>query len=170
MFLWKKIVFSFLLCITAAVQLNGQDITAGYSAETKKRGEIRTNRKTAVQNYERDFRDAVQSIPWSSLPPKAKEKIKSVVLKPSLFRKMPRQAVFADSEMYQFLTEHPDIVVGFWDVLGATELTLNEIRQNQFLMKENDGTVAVAEVLYRTTDVCIVYAKGQYRAPFLVRP
>jgi hypothetical protein len=36
-------------------------------------------------------------------------------------------------------------------------------------MKETTGTTAVAEVVYRTKDICIVYAKGLYKGPFLVR-
>jgi len=83
---------------------------------------------------------------------------------------MPQQRVYTDPEIYQFLLRHPDMVIGFWEQLGATQLSLREVRENQFVLRETGGTVAAIEVLHRTDNISIVYARGEYRGPLLSTP
>jgi hypothetical protein len=143
-----------------------RDKTSGVRNENK---ESRLKKQIAVQNQDPEIQDSAKKIPWDSLPLQAKSKVNHVVSEHSLFRRMPQQKIYADPEMFQFLSEHPDLVVGFWEKLGVTQISLQELNKNQFLMKETAGTTAVAEVVYRTKDTCIVYAKGLYKGPFLVR-
>jgi len=82
---------------------------------------------------------------------------------------MPQQTVYADPEICHFLIRHPDVVIGFWEHLGATQLSLREVREDQFLLKETTGTTATVEILHRTDDLCIVYARGEYRGPLLAK-
>jgi hypothetical protein len=82
---------------------------------------------------------------------------------------MPRQTVYADPEIYNFLLRHPDMVIAFWEHLGATQLSLREIKENQYVLKETAGTVANVEVLYRANDLCVIFAKGEYRGPLLAK-
>jgi hypothetical protein len=82
---------------------------------------------------------------------------------------MPRQTVYADPEIYNFFVRHPDMVIGFWEQLGATQLTLREVRENRFVLKEMSDTTAIIDVLLRTNEICIVYAKGEYRGPVLAK-
>ncbi|MDR0704668.1 MAG: hypothetical protein LBF88_06720 [Planctomycetaceae bacterium] len=123
----------------------------------------------AVPNLDPEIQESTKKIPWNAFSPQVQAKIRSVVSEYSLFRRMPQQKICADPEMFQFLLEHPDLVVGFWEKLGVTQISLQELNQDQFLMKETTGTTAVADVVYRTKDICIVYAKGSYKCPFLVR-
>jgi len=83
---------------------------------------------------------------------------------------MPQQKVYADPEIYQFLLRHPDMVIGFWEQLGATQLSLREVRENHYVLRETGGTVATIEVLHRTDSLCIIYARGEYRGPLLLTP
>ena len=137
--------------------------------ETRRSRENRTSRNVAT-TIDESLQDALRRIPWDALSSAAKTKIKPVIATHSIFRRLPLQAVYTDAEMYQFLVEHPDIVVGFWEKLGVTQISLRELSEDRFLMKETGGTTAVAEVLYRTRDICIVYAKGQYRGTLLAKP
>lgn len=125
--------------------------------------------RSHAEEYEREMQDSLSKIPWDVLSTDSKIKVRSIVRQPSLFRRMPTQAVYCDPEMYQFLLEHPDLVVGIWERLGVTQISLRELNENRYLMRETSGTVARVEVLHRTRDLCIVYAKGLYRGPFLAR-
>jgi hypothetical protein len=60
-------------------------------------------------------------------------------------------------------------MIGFWEQLGATQISLREVRENRYVLKEMTDTTASVEVLHRTNDVCIVYAKGEYRGPLLAK-
>jgi hypothetical protein len=131
--------------------------------------ESRSNQPANSQVVLRDMQASLQKIPWDDVSPVAKTKIKQVVSGSPLFRRLPQQTVYADPEIYNFLLRHPDMVIGFWEHLGATQLLLREVRENQFLLKETTGTIAAAEILYQATDLCIVYAKGEYRGPLLAK-
>jgi len=113
---------------------------------------------------------ALQKLPWDKLTPAAVAKIKTVVTGSPLFHQMPQQKIYADPEIYQFLIRHPDIIIGFWEQLGVTELSLREVRENQYILQETGGTTAAIEVLHRSDNLCIVYAKGEYRGSLLSKP
>ena len=117
----------------------------------------------------RDMQTAYKHLPWNELSPAAQARIKSVVSNASLFHRLPQQTIYADSEIYHFVIRHPDLIVGFWEQLGATQLSLREVRDNRFVLKETSDTVATVDVLYRTSNICIAHAKGEYRGPLLAR-
>lgn len=123
-----------------------------------------------AQAMMQEMQASLKSLPWNDLSADAQLKIKSVVSGAPLFRRLPQQTIYADPEIYHFLLQHPDMVIGFWEHLGATQLTLREIKQDRFILKEAAGTTAAVEVLYRTNDLCIVYAKGEYRGPLIAKP
>ena len=117
----------------------------------------------------REMQEVRKKLPWNELSPAAQTKVKSVVSGTPLFHRMPQQTIDADPEIYHFLLRQPDLVIGFWEQMGATQLSLREVRANQYLLKETGGTVAVVEVLHRTDDLCIIYARGEYRGPLLAK-
>jgi len=116
---------------------------------------------------QREMQAAFRELPWNELTPAAQARIRSVVSGSSLFHRMPQQKIYADPEIYQFLLRHPDMVIGFWEQLGATQLSLREVRENHYALRETGGTVATVEVLHRTANLCIVYARGEYRGPLI---
>ena len=115
----------------------------------------------------REMQSALQTLPWNELTPATQTKIRGVVSGSPLFHRMPQQEIYADPEIYQFLLRHPDMVIGFWEQLGATQLSLREVGENQYVLRETGGTVATVEVLHKTGNICIVYARGEYRGPLL---
>jgi hypothetical protein len=164
----RVVVFSFFF-ILPVFTVCGQDEPEKTTIVKKEIKEPRLRKSITVPNPEQEIQDSTKKIPWNALSPQVQAKIRCVVSEHSLFRRMPQQKIYADPEMFQFLSEHPDLVVGFWEKLGVTQISLQELNKDQFLMKETTGTTAVAEIVYRTKDVCVVYAKGLYKGPFLVR-
>ncbi|MDR2706052.1 MAG: hypothetical protein LBC02_09770 [Planctomycetaceae bacterium] len=158
-------IFFFLSVLSSYAQDESEKTTTAR----KEYKESRLKKSIATSNLEQEILESTKKIPWNALSPQVQNKVRYVVSEHSLFRRMPQQKIYADPEMFQFLSEHPDLVVGFWEKLGVTQISLQELNKDQFIMKETTGTTAVAEVVYRTKDICIVYAKGLYKGPFLVR-
>ena len=152
---------------------NNATLYAQLDARTPQNWNARDVRNTQQNNpaaiMVREMQASLQKLPWNDLSAAAQSKIKSVVSGSPLFHRMPQQTVYADPEMYHFLLQHPDIIIGFWEQLGATELSLSEVKENHYILKETGGTAAAVEVLYRTNGCCIVYAKGDYRGPLLAK-
>ena len=115
----------------------------------------------------REMQASLKTLPWDELSPAVQKKIKSVTSGTPLFHRMPQQTIYADPEIYHFLLRHPELITGFWEHLGAAHLSLYEIKADQYIFKETIGTTAVVEVLHRTNDLCIAYAKGEYRGPLM---
>ncbi len=162
---WFAVLFLVPVLVFACLNTTALFAQNGQSGKT---GESRSQKRPA-DTYDATLQDALKKIPWSELTTEQKSKIKPVIGGHSIFRRMPQQAVYTDPEVYQFLVRHPDVVVGFWEKLGVTQISLKELGDDRFLLKETGGTTAVAEVLYRSKDVCVVYAKGQYIGPFFAK-
>jgi hypothetical protein len=116
-----------------------------------------------------EMQASLKTLPWDELSTVTQQKIRSVTTGTPLFHRMPQQTIYADPEIYNFLLQHPDLVTGFWEHLGAAHLSLHEIKDNQYLFKETIGTTAVVEVLHQTNDLSITYAKGEYRGPLMAK-
>jgi len=143
----------------------------GRNRQNRNDREVRTTQPTSsAQVMMQEMQASLKKLPWNELSPAVQAKIKHVVSGAPLFRRLPQQTVYADPEIYHFLLQHPDVVIGFWEHWGATQLSLREVKENHFVLKETTGTVAAVEVLYRTDELCVVYAKGEYRGPLIAKP
>lgn len=166
--------FSPIFCAVLLLVGNGGSVLYAQSTTNNQHNrnvrETRSNLSAnAAAAMVKDMQTSYKNLPWNELPPAVQVKIKSVVSGASLFHRMPQQTICADPEIYQFMVRHPDLVIGFWEQLGATQLSLREVRDNRFILKEPSDTAAVIDVLYRTSNICIAYAKGDYRGPLLAR-
>jgi hypothetical protein len=112
---------------------------------------------------------AVQSIPVERLDARARAKVASVLSDVTIFRRMPVRVIDCDPDLYLFLVRHPDVVVGIWEELKLSQMTLRQTGSNAFRVTEPSGTLARAEFLYRSHDTHIIYAEGTYSGPLLAR-
>ena len=127
------------------------------------------NSPVAGAELVREMRTSLQNLPWHELQSDAQSKIRSVAANNPLFHRMQQQTVYSDHEVYRFLLRHPTVVIGFWEQLGSTQLSLQEVRANQYILRETSGTAAAVEVLYRTDELCIAHVRGEYRGPLLAK-
>jgi len=109
------------------------------------------------------------AVPWNALDERSKKLIREVMDGKTFLRRMPRQVGYCDPEMYDFLTDHPDVVIELWELLGVTNLSLKETGSNKYVLKEGTTSTSQVEVLYKSDNLCIVYALGEYEAPVLRR-
>ena len=126
---------------------------------------LEATNSTAAMNAAR------QAIPWDRLSNPAKNKIQSVLSSKPLYRRLPQQSAYCEPIMYDFLLNHPDVVVAIWEHLGVTQISLKEQgRPGVYQLRETVGSTGTIEVLYKTRNYCIAYSKGAYIAPFLPKP
>ncbi|MDR1053828.1 MAG: hypothetical protein LBL39_06595, partial [Planctomycetaceae bacterium] len=113
--------------------------------------------------------NAIKKIPWDELSPPVQQKMSSLIQNHSVYHCLPSQAIFCDPEVYRYFLEHPDLLVGFWENLGVTQIALREKDTDLFNLVETTGTVADVGTIYRSANYCAVYAKGEYKSPITTR-
>ena len=117
------------------------------------------------------MKTALQTIPWNRLPNPAREKVQAVLSNKPLYRRLPQQSAYCEPIMYDFLLNHPDVVVAIWEKLGVTQISLTEHgRAGVYQLRESVGSAGIVEVLYKTHNYCIAYSKGSYTGPYLPKP
>ena len=127
------------------------------------------NRQNIINNETSQNGSDSLAIPWNSLDDRSRKLIREVMDGKTFLRQMPQQVGHCDLEMYDFMISHPDVVVELWELLGVTQISLTEIGTNKYLLKEGTATTSQVEVLYKSKNLCIVYATGEYEAPVLRR-
>lgn len=114
--------------------------------------------------------NAIQSIPFDNLTPKAKERINRVVSKPSMYRRMPTNVVSCDPKMYQFLVRHPEVIVNIWQLMGITKVSCKRVGPYTIDAADGVGTVTSVELIYGDKDTHVIYCEGHYDGPLFRRP
>ena len=108
---------------------------------------------------------SIRDIPLDQLTPEARERIASVVSRPSMFRRMPVNVVECDPELYRYLIRHPEIVVNIWQLMGITKVSIERQGPYTFDATDGMGTVTRAELVYGTSDTHLIYCEGSYEGP-----
>jgi len=154
------VIFVVLLIITPTVTLYGQ-------------GPLRPRTGTKQQNEQNNSfvqnDSAFEAIPWDALDNPSRQRIQEVIRNKTIYRHLPQQVGYCDPEMYDFMICHPDVVIELWKLLGITHISLQETGPAKYHLIEGTSTVSNVEVVYRSENLCIAYAVGEYDAPMLRR-
>ena len=106
--------------------------------------------------------NAIERIPLNRMMGQAQENIRSVVDRPSYFRRLPTQTVECDPDLFILLVRHPEIIVNIWDLMGITKVEVKRIAPYVFTGQDGAGTACRCELLYGTPDVHVYYGSGAY--------
>jgi len=106
---------------------------------------------------------AIQSIPLDKLTTDGRAKVSWVLANTSVFRRLPVRIVQCDPDLYLFLVQHPDVVVGIWEVLGVSCLSLQQAGPDSYQVADEIGTTGVIQFLYRSQEMNVVYVDGTYK-------
>jgi len=106
--------------------------------------------------------DAVESIPAAKLAPAAREKVAWILANTSVFRRLPIRVISCDADLYQFLVQHPDVVVNIWEVFGISHLSMRQTGADTFQVSDDAGTTGTLQYLYRSRDTQVIYVDGLY--------
>ena len=115
-------------------------------------------------------KDALASIPRDKLTEAQIEKVRSVVNKPSVYRRMPTQVIRCDPDLYLFVMNHPEVMANIWQVMGIEDVVLQPQEDGRFLADDGAGTRGIGEFLHKSFDTHLVYAEGRYSGPLFSKP
>lgn len=113
--------------------------------------------------------NAVERIPFQRLKGQAQENIRSVVERPSYFRRLPTQTVQCDPDLFILLVRNPEIIVNIWDLMGITKVEVQRIAPYVFTGTDGAGTTCRCELLYGTSDIHVYYGTGTYSGALAAR-
>ena len=112
---------------------------------------------------------ALDSIPFDKLDPDARAKVASVLSDVGFFRRMPIRVVQCDPDLYLFLVEHPDVVVNIWEVMGVTQMAIEQTGPVTFHVTDTAGTRGSVQYLYSDHETHLMYTEGAYDGPLFTR-
>ena len=111
--------------------------------------------------------EAKSLIPWKELDEKARAKVEGVVNNSTVFHQTPSEVFECSPQLYQLLLHDPILTLELWRSLGTTDATLESVGPNQFEGKDGHASSGRWEFVYRSPELNIIYAEGQYRGPLL---
>jgi hypothetical protein len=114
-------------------------------------------------------RNAVRAIPIDALQEPIRSRVKSIVLKPSIYRRMPVQVIPCDPELYVFLVRYPEVVVNMWQLMGVTKVQVKRTGKYALDATDGMGTSSRVELVYGTRDKHVLLAEGYYDGPLVRR-
>lgn len=114
--------------------------------------------------------EAIRSIPWQQLDQAAAADVRYVIENAGLFRRLPAQSIECSPVLFNFLLEHPDVVVNIWRVLRLSDVQLTRVGEGVFRADDRSGTTGQLRLVYRGENLHVVYGEGRYDGPLLARP
>ena len=112
----------------------------------------------------------IKGLPLKRLTPQAQNRILAVAKSPTLYRRLPTQAIDCDREMFLFLTRKPEVMVGMWDLMGITKVKTKRIGPYQLEAQDGSGTDCQVDLVYGDPSMHIYVAEGSYDGPMVAKP
>lgn len=109
-----------------------------------------------------DRESILDSLPLERLTPEARQRILRIAEKPTLYRRLPTQAIGCDREMFLFLTRNPDVMVGMWDLMGVTKVQSKRLGPYHIEASDQMGTLCTVDLVYGDSRVHIFVVEGSY--------
>ena len=122
--------------------------------------------------------DAVHAIPWRQMTPDQRRTAQFVIKNASIYRRLPTRVIDCDPEMFNFLLQHPEVVIDVWRVMGISQVSLEKLpadaRQPElptagptYRGTDNAGTTGVIRFLFTqwgpdAQNLAVVFADGVY--------
>lgn len=124
---------------------------------------------------------ARKAIPWRSLAKTDRQTIGKVVGDATLYRQMPTRVIDCDGDLYAYLIERPELVVGAWNVMGISRLQMVRTAPDRFRVTDVAGAVGDVRIVHKSGGgfdaqgrreplTMVLLAKGTYQAPPMPSP
>ena len=121
----------------------------------------------------RDARDeATRAIPWRNMTPEARRTAQFVAKNAGIYRRLPTRVIDCDPDLFNFLFQHPEVVIDVWRVMGISQVTLEKLPNGVYRGSDGAGTSGVVRVLFTHwgqggQNVAVIFADGGYHGkPF----
>jgi hypothetical protein len=133
------------------------------------------NDPTAATSDREAMEEARQEIPWNKLSLQDQRMTQYVVRKASLFRRAPTHVFDCDPQVFNFLSQHPEVVVNVWNLMGVSKLSLQRTSPVTFRAADQAGTEGALRILHsqyepNASNKLLVFAEGNYQAGPMPEP
>ncbi len=115
-------------------------------------------------------KQVIASLPMQRLTRDAQQRIISIANSPTLYRRLPSQAIDCDRDMFLFLTRNPEVLVGIWDLMGITNVRTKRTGPYQFSAQDGSGTDCQVDLVYGDPNMHIYVAEGSYDGKLVAKP
>lgn len=136
----------------------------GFSLDFKKNGADRT-----ASSYEQR-QQVIASLPMQRLTRQAQDRILSIANSPTLYRRLPTQAIDCDRDMFLFLTRNPEVMVGIWDLMGITKVQTHRTGPYHLEARDGSGTRCHVDLVYGDPNLHIYVTDGSYDGKLVTKP
>ncbi len=114
--------------------------------------------------------EAIDSLPLRRLTPEAGRRVLGIAESPTLYRRLPVQAIDCDQEMFLFLTRNPEVLVGIWQLMGITKVEMERVAPYRFEAIDGSGTECEIDLVYGDANVHVFVATGSYSGRLVAAP
>jgi hypothetical protein len=119
--------------------------------------------------------EAVRAIPWRQLDPEERRTAQFVIKNTSIYRRLPTRVIDCDPEMFNFLFQHPEVVIDVWRVMGISQVALEKLPGGAYRGSDGAGTNGVVRFLHtnfgaNAQSVAVIFADGTYEGKPFVTP
>jgi hypothetical protein len=117
---------------------------------------------------------ALRAIPWRQLAPEHRRAAQFVVKNASMYRRLPTRVIDCDPDMFNFLLQHPEVVIDVWRVMGISQVKLEKMPDGSYRGTDGVGTTGSVRFMFskcgqNAQNLAVVYAEGSYEGkPFIM--
>lgn len=111
--------------------------------------------------------DAKDLIPWKSFDEKNRARISDVVEHATVYHRSPSEVFACRPELYLLFLYEPVTTLDLWKALGGSNATLDCVGPGQFQGVDGHVSSGRWEFVYRSPELNVIFAEGQYRGPLL---
>lgn len=109
----------------------------------------------------------IADLPLDRLTGEAKQRILSIASSPTLYRRLPTQAITCEPEMFLFLARKPEVMVGVWELMGITKVQAERTGPYHLNATDGSGTECKIDLVYGDTSLHLYTAEGSYDGPMV---
>lgn len=115
-------------------------------------------------------KEVINGLPMHRLTDSARQRIEAITRSPTIFRRLPTQAIDCDRDMFLFLSRNPEVLVGMWDLMGITNVTIKRLGPYKLEATDGSGTQCVVDLVYGDANQHIFVASGSYDGRLVAKP
>jgi hypothetical protein len=111
--------------------------------------------------------EAVAAIPFQQLNQATQQKLGPILDRPHLYRRLPVETIHCDHDMHTFMIRKPEVIVGIWQLMGITQVSMQRTGEYQLDTSDGAGTNSQLELVYGTPNLHVYYGQGLYEGNML---
>ena len=115
-------------------------------------------------------REVLGALPLGRLTPEATERVLQIAESPTIYRRLPTQAIECDRSMFLFLSRNPEVLVGIWKMMGITQVQTERVGPYQLAADDGSGTECEIDLVYGDENLHLFVADGCYRGRLVAAP